>query len=59
MSKLAFILLLLALFLVARPQPVLCVYCQGGGPCFSDTDCSLGCRCQAPPFYQGVCVPKF
>lgn len=59
MRKLAFILLLLGVFLLWKPAPVLCVYCAGGGPCFSNTDCSLGCRCQAPPFFQGVCVPNY
>jgi hypothetical protein len=40
------------------PTPVFCVYCAGGTPCYSDVDCSLGCRCQAPPFMQGVCISQ-
>jgi len=46
-------------FSLLRPAPVLCVYCQGGTPCFSNVDCYLGCQCQAPPYMQGICVPKY
>ncbi len=59
MRSLALVLLLLAVFLLGRPTPVLCVYCPGGTPCYSDVDCSQGCRCQAPPYFQGVCVPRY
>lgn len=45
--------------LVAEPERGFCVYCSGGGPCYSNVDCSEGCRCQSPPYMQGVCVPAY
>lgn len=60
MKKLLFILLAAVLgALVFEPTPVFCVYCSGGTPCYSDVDCSQGCRCQAPPYYQGVCIQAY
>jgi len=59
MKKILFLLLVILGFLVLKPSPVLCLYCAGGTPCFSNVDCSQGCHCQAPPFMQGVCIPSY
>lgn len=50
-----------ALLLSALLVPVnagWCVYCQGGGPCASDAECSVGCRCLNPPYQAGVCISQ-
>jgi len=54
-----FMLVMIAAFMTFKPSPVLCVYCAGGTPCYSNVDCSAGCRCQAPPYYQGVCIQDY
>lgn len=59
MKMLLFIAFVVAGFLVLKPAPGLCVYCAGGTPCYDDNACSQGCRCQAPPYYQGVCIPNY
>ncbi|HKY62201.1 MAG TPA: hypothetical protein VJR29_02190 [bacterium] len=58
-KALLMVVLVLAGLLAFEPAPVFCVYCAGGTPCFSNVDCSAGCRCQAPPYFQGVCVPQY
>jgi len=59
MRKILFAILLAIVFLFLKPAPVFCLYCQGGTPCYSNVDCSQGCRCQAPPYGQGVCIPQY